>query len=63
MRLKLDENLGRAAADLFRQARHEVETVGSEGLSGSPDEDIIAACQREQRGLVTLDLDGWRQCA
>ena len=57
MRLKLDENLGRTAADLFRQARHEVETVRSEGLSGSPDEDVLAACQHEQRCLVTLDLD------
>ncbi len=57
MKLKLDENLGRAAADLLRQAGHDIETVGSEGLSGSPDEEVIAMCQREQRGLVTLDLD------
>lgn len=57
MNLKLDENLGYAAADLFRQAGHAVETVRAEGLAGASDDDIIAACQREGRGLVTLDLD------
>ncbi len=57
MKLKLDENLGHVASDLFRQAGHEIETVPSEGLSGSSDEEVIVACQRERRGLVTLDLD------
>ncbi|MEX0717451.1 MAG: DUF5615 family PIN-like protein [Planctomycetaceae bacterium] len=57
MRLKLDENLGHAAAELFRQSAHDVETVFTEGLSGAVDEEIIAACRREDRGLVTLDLD------
>lgn len=56
MKLKLDENLGHAAAELFRHAGHEVETVRSEGLCGAVDPDVIAACRREQRGLVTLDL-------
>lgn len=57
MKLKLDENLSRSAADLFRQAGHDVHTVGDEGLLGAADHDVIFACQREQRGLVTLDLD------
>jgi predicted nuclease of predicted toxin-antitoxin system len=57
LRVKLDENLGRTAFDLFCDAGHEVETVRSQGLSGAPDEDVIIACQRELRGLVTLDLD------
>lgn len=57
MKLKLDENLGHVASDLFRQAGHEMETVRSEGLSGSSDEEVTAACQRDPRGLVTLDLD------
>jgi predicted nuclease of predicted toxin-antitoxin system len=57
VKVKLDENLGHTAADLFRQAGHDLETVRSEGLSGRPDEDVIAACQPEQRCLVTLDLD------
>lgn len=57
MKLKLDENLGRAAADLFLKAEHDIETVRSEGLSGAADRDVIAACHREQRGLITLDRD------
>jgi hypothetical protein len=55
--LKLDENLGHTAAELFRQARHGVETVPSQRLSGATDAAVIALCQREQRCLVTLDLD------
>ena len=57
MKLKLDENLGHTAADLFRAAGHEVETVASQGILGAEDHDVIAACQREQRCLVTLDRD------
>src|SRR5439155_11743707 len=37
VKVKLDENLGHAAADLFRQAGHDVEMVRTEGLSGCPD--------------------------
>jgi predicted nuclease of predicted toxin-antitoxin system len=55
--VKLDENLGRTVIDLFCHAGHEVETVRNQGLSGAPDEDVNLACQREQRTLVTLDLD------
>lgn len=57
MKLKLDENLGHAAARLFREAGHDVETVRSEGLAGAADAEVIAVCRREGRGLVTLDLD------
>jgi predicted nuclease of predicted toxin-antitoxin system len=55
--LKLDENLGHMAAELFRQAGHDVETVHSQRLSGAPDAAVIALRQREQRCLVTLGLD------
>jgi predicted nuclease of predicted toxin-antitoxin system len=55
--LKLDENLGHTAAELFRQAGHGVETVHTQKLSGAPDAEVIALCRREQRCLVTLDLD------
>ena len=57
MNLKLDENLGHTAAELFRQAGHAVETVHTQRLSGAPDAEVIAMCRREQRCLVTLDLD------
>ena len=57
MRLKLDENLGRAAALLLQSGGHETETVRGQGLSKGADRQVIAACQSEQRCLVTLDLD------
>jgi predicted nuclease of predicted toxin-antitoxin system len=57
LKLKLDENLGHSAAALLRQAGHDVEMVRAEGLAGSPDVDVLAVSQKEQRCLVTLDLD------
>lgn len=57
MRLKLDENLGRQAVELFRAAGHEVATVLDQGMASSPDDELIVACRRERRCLVTLDLD------
>lgn len=57
MRIKLDENLSESVAQLFRDAGHEVETVASENLCGVSDRTIIAACQQEERCLVTLDMD------
>jgi len=57
MRIKLDENLGRRGAALFKAAGHDVETVADEGLSGSSDRELIEACRGEDRCLVTLDLD------
>jgi predicted nuclease of predicted toxin-antitoxin system len=57
VKLKLDENLSHAAADLFRRAGHDIQTARSEGLSGASDQEVIAACRREERALVTLDLD------
>ncbi|GBC91584.1 hypothetical protein HRbin15_00038 [bacterium HR15] len=57
MRIKLDENLGESIAQMFRVAGHEVETVASENLWGIPDRDLISVCQREERCLVTLDMD------
>jgi predicted nuclease of predicted toxin-antitoxin system len=57
MKLKLDENLSRAAAEIFRQAGHNTESVISQGMAGSPDKKVISVCQTEKRCLVTLDLD------
>lgn len=57
MKLKLDENLGRTAAALFRSAGHDTQTVPGQSLSGAMDRKVIAVCQTEQRRLVTLDLD------
>ncbi|MDI9432946.1 MAG: DUF5615 family PIN-like protein [Sedimentisphaerales bacterium] len=57
MRFKLDENLGRTAAEVLQSEGHDVHTVREQSLSGAPDQDVIRACQAEQRCLVTLDLD------
>ncbi len=57
MKIKLDENLGHSVAQIFRDADYDVETVRQEGLSGASDRHVIEICQKEQRCLVTLDLD------
>jgi len=57
MKLKLDENLSKAAAEIFRQAGHNTESVISQGMAGSPDKKVVSVCQSEKRCLVTLDLD------
>ncbi|WP_437765220.1 DUF5615 family PIN-like protein [Sorangium sp. So ce281] len=57
MKFKLDENLGRRAADLFRKAGHDVATVPEQGLCSASDPTVIDVCKAEGRCLVTLDLD------
>ncbi len=57
MKLKLDENLSKAAAEIFRQAGHNTESVISQGMAGSPDKKVVSVCQSEKRCMVTLDLD------
>ena len=57
MKFKLDENLGRRGVVLLVNAGHNVHTTVDEGLGGAEDEALFAACQREQRVLITLDHD------
>ncbi len=57
MKLKLDENLGVAAAQILRKAGHDIVTVKNEGMAGAKDAKIFAACQFEHRCLITLDLE------
>lgn len=44
-------------AKIFQSAGYDAETVLAESLSGEPDEQIFKHCQKENRCLVTLDLD------
>jgi predicted nuclease of predicted toxin-antitoxin system len=57
MKFKIDENLPIEVAELFSQAGHDAATVVNQSLGGCPDSDIAAVCQREQRALVTIDID------
>lgn len=57
MKFKLDENLGRGVAALFRQKGYDVSTVPAQGFCSAADRVLIEACRKEHRCLVTLDLD------
>jgi len=55
MKFKLDENLPLEIADAFRNAGHEIDSVQSEGLTGSSDLTILKHVQLDNRILLTMD--------
>ena len=57
MRFKVDENLHDDVAAALRAEGHDAQTVFGEGLRGHRDQEIAEVCCREQRTIVTLDLD------
>jgi predicted nuclease of predicted toxin-antitoxin system len=57
MQFKIDENLHSDAADRLRRKGHDAMTVRQQGLRGAADSDIADVCRRENRVIVTLDLD------
>ena len=57
MKIKLDENLPTSLVDLLSALDHDVATVKMEHLKGRPDPEIWQAAQRENRFLITQDLD------
>ncbi len=57
MKWKLDENFGSRTVRIFIQAGHDTETVLQEELSGATDETLYQVCVREDRCLLTLDID------
>ena len=57
MKWKLDENFGSRTVNIFLEAGHDAETVLQEKLSGSTDDTLYEVCVREQRCLLTLDID------
>ena len=57
MKFKIDENLPIDVAVLLGQAGYDAATVIGQALGGSPDEDIALVCPREQRALVSIDMD------
>jgi predicted nuclease of predicted toxin-antitoxin system len=57
VKLKLDDNLSRRAADLIRTAGHDAATVFSQGLRGAADETLFEVRGRESRALVTSHIE------
>jgi predicted nuclease of predicted toxin-antitoxin system len=57
VKFKLDENLSPSLAVLFGPGGHEAHSVVAQGLGGQPDSRVIDICARENRALITLDLD------
>lgn len=57
MKFKIDENLPVEIADLLRAKNLQADTVNEENLSGEDDSAIAIVCKKEERILVTLDLD------
>jgi predicted nuclease of predicted toxin-antitoxin system len=57
MKFKLDENFGVRMQRLFVDAGHDVQTVRRQSLGGASDKRLYEVCLREQRCMVTLDLD------
>ncbi|MEK6728745.1 MAG: DUF5615 family PIN-like protein, partial [Planctomycetota bacterium] len=57
MKFKLDENFGSRTQEIFRAAGHDIQTVRSQKLQGCLDQNLYEVCCKEQRCLVTLDLD------
>ncbi len=57
MRVKLDENLPVALANVLTAIGHDVDTVEQEHLTGRSDEAVWQATQVAERFLITQDLD------
>ena len=57
MLFKVDENLHEEVAELLRRHGHDAMTVFKQRLQGCDDRDIAAVCRREQRAIITQDLD------
>lgn len=57
MKFKIDENLPVEIAEILRAREFDAETVIEENLNGKSDELVSKVCLKENRVLITLDLD------
>jgi predicted nuclease of predicted toxin-antitoxin system len=57
VKIKLDENLPARLVSALSALGHEADTVYQEGLSGCDDRTVWDAAQKEERFLITQDLD------
>lgn len=56
MRFKIDENLPAEVAAMLQAAGHDAISVLDQRMGGQSDASVAAACQQEERALITLDL-------
>lgn len=57
MRIKLDENLPARLLSVLRRHGYDVDTVAEEHLTGHPDAKIWETARKENRFLITQDLN------
>lgn len=57
MKFKIDENLPVEIAELLIKSGHNAKTVKEQQLKGAKDSVLINLCKKENRALVTLDID------
>ena len=57
MKFKLDENMPADLAAMLQKEGHDVADVAGEGLAGEDDLPVLRAAAKEDRILVTFDLD------
>ena len=57
MRIKLEENLPASLATVLGTLHHDVHTVAQEKLTGRSDRELWDVAQRDERFLITQDLD------
>jgi predicted nuclease of predicted toxin-antitoxin system len=57
VKIKLDENMPVSLVAALRRLGHDIHTVRVEQLTGQRDDRIWEAAQREERFLITQDLD------
>lgn len=57
MKIKLDENIPNKLTHLLKKLKHDVDTVFEEKLVGQDDQAIWDAAQKNNRFLITQDLD------
>lgn len=57
MRIKLDENLPARLLPILRGHGYDVDTVPEEQLTGRSDAEVWDAAQKDNRFLITQDLD------
>ena len=57
MKFKIDENLPADVAELLKQSGYDAVTVLDQQLTGTGDFELVSLCCKEDRALITLDID------